>query len=406
MHVAVYIGNLRPQDGGAYTFELSVMKALAARLAETRHRFTLFAAAPMPMTFGQQTVCLPIVRCPPHHMIMASAATAKDRLLSLADRLCAPWKYATAPVSARATLDRLLARNRCDCVWFPTHSAVPVDVPYIAVLWDLEHRVQPFFPEVSSHGVWQAREAHFKHILPRAARIVVGTQLGKSQVERFYHVPAESIHVVPMPVPDFTPDNSGTFSHRPESTTKFKPGYFFYPGQFWPHKNHATLLKAFALLRDEPDSPRLVLTGSDKGNRDYVGRLVKDFALEDRVSMLGFVPQDVLRELYEHACALVYPSLFGPDNLPPLEAFALGCPVIGPDLPGAREQLGDAALLVDPLDATAIARAMVRVRDDAHLRTTLVAKGRFIAEGRTTDAYVRRMFEIFDAFEPVRACWP
>jgi glycosyltransferase involved in cell wall biosynthesis len=43
---------------------------------------------------------------------------------------------------------------------------------------------------------------------------------------------------------------------------------------------------------------------------------------------------------------LRYPSFFGAENLPPLEAFALGCPVIAADMPGAREQLGDAAILV------------------------------------------------------------
>ena len=46
-------------------------------------------------------------------------------------------------------------------------------------------------------------------------------------------------------------------------------------------------------------------------------------------------------------------SLFGPENLPPLEAMALGCPVVAADVPGAREQLGDAALRVPPIDAAA-----------------------------------------------------
>ena len=52
--------------------------------------------------------------------------------------------------------------------------------------------------------------------------------------------------------------------------------------------------------------------------------------------------------LYRHALALTFVSYFGPDNLPPLEAFALGCPVITSAIEGVDEQLGNAALYVNP----------------------------------------------------------
>ena len=109
--------------------------------------------------------------------------------------------------------------------------------------------------------------------------------------------------------------------------------------------------------------------------------------------------------LYRGAFALAYVTFFGPENLPTLEAFALGCPVVASDVAGAREQLGDAALLVDPKDPSSIATAIKALYDDANLRQTLIEKGRVRAESRQQKHFVRGVFDALDEFEPVRRCW-
>jgi glycosyltransferase involved in cell wall biosynthesis len=123
------------------------------------------------------------------------------------------------------------------------------------------------------------------------------------------------------------------------------------------------------------------------------------------VRFRGFVETAELATLYREAHALVYLSFFGPENLPPLEAFALGCPVVQADVPGAREQLGDAALFVSPTDATAAADA-VRQLEDAVLRGRLIEAGRERASVYSADAYVRGVLDFLDEFELVRSCWP
>ncbi|MFM6269445.1 MAG: glycosyltransferase, partial [Dolichospermum sp.] len=55
-----------------------------------------------------------------------------------------------------------------------------------------------------------------------------------------------------------------------------------------------------------------------------------------------------MTSLYINAFSLAFMSFFGPDNLPPLEAMALGCPVIASKVSGSEEQLGNNALLVNP----------------------------------------------------------
>jgi len=147
-----------------------------------------------------------------------------------------------------------------------------------------------------------------------------------------------------------------------------------------------------------------VLTGSDKGQLAHVRSLAHDVGIADLVHFLGFVDNDDLVALYQHAHGLTYLSFFGPENLPPLEAFALGCPVVAADVPGAREQLGDAALLVPPTDPAEMAAAVRRFEDPA-LRQELIERGRRRAKDRTPAGYVGGVLRFLDEFERTRRCW-
>ena len=145
--------------------------------------------------------------------------------------------------------------------------------------------------------------------------------------------------------------------------------YLFYPAQFWSHKNHVNLLLALELLQSSLRRPlSVVFVGPDHGNLAHVKATVDRLGLADRVQFLGFVPREDLIDLYRQAFALSYVTFFGPENLPPLEAFALGCPVIASEVSGAREQLQDAVLFVDPTSPEQIAEAVVRLASEEGLQ--------------------------------------
>lgn len=120
---------------------------------------------------------------------------------------------------------------------------------------------------------------------------------------------------------------------------------------------------------------------------------------------LGFVTREDLTALYQGAFALAYPSLFGPDNLPPLEAFALGCPVIASNYDGAQEQLENAALYVDALAPDSIAAAVRQLLVNPALRQQMIELGHIRARKWTATDYVQEIFSILDEFEAVRRCW-
>jgi glycosyltransferase involved in cell wall biosynthesis len=187
---------------------------------------------------------------------------------------------------------------------------------------------------------------------------------------------------------------------------RIKGDFLLDPAQFWPHKNHVNLLRALDVLRQRDGLKlNLVLTGSDKGNQHYVRDKVREWELSDQVFDLGFVAREELNALYRGALALIFPSFFGPDNIPPLEAFALGCPVLASRIAGAEEQLRSAAMLFDPTDPTDIADKVLAVRSDPALRNRLREEGLKIAQIRSPEGYIAQIDEIMNDFAAIRQCW-
>ena len=125
------------------------------------------------------------------------------------------------------------------------------------------------------------------------------------------------------------------------------------PRGAWPHKNHARLFEAFALLRRERPELRLVLTGGGHSGTTPEG-----------VEVRGHVSLDELVSLYRRAAALVFPSLYEGFGQPVLEAMACGCPVACSAIPSLAEVAGDAARTFTPDDPESIATAVRDVLAD------------------------------------------
>ena len=99
--------------------------------------------------------------------------------------------------------------------------------------------------------------------------------------------------------------------------------------------------------------------------------------------------------LYRLASVFVFPSLYEGFGLPPLEAMAAGAPVITSNVSSLPEVVGDAALLIDPMDAGAIADAMARVLGDAALRAELIRRGHERVKAFSWERSVARMREVY-----------
>lgn len=379
---------LDPRSGGGFMFQRTLYDALRVMEGQTAHRFVYYAGGD-PDGAGDSLIRLPLdARDRAARRLLQLGRDAQDRVLGV------------RPIDRRGAFERSLDERGIELVWFATPYARDCDQPYIFTIWDLEYLNQPWFPEVGRGGEWQQRHQHYSRYVPRATRVIVPNDAGREQVMRAFGIGAERVLTLAHPTPQFPRATSSEHSDFAVRERLPSP-YLFYPAQYWAHKNHHALLRALQLL---PRDLGLVCVGSDKGGRARVEAEVRELGLEDRVRLLGFVEESELVALYRGAHALVYPSFFGPENLPPLEAFALGCPVVAADVAGAREQLGDAALLAPPTRPELMAEAIERL-DDPALRARLVRAGTERAAGATGEGYVAGVLSFLDAFEPVRRCW-
>jgi glycosyltransferase involved in cell wall biosynthesis len=389
MRVGILLGNSDPTAGGGYTFQKEIFGALLAIGAQSRHSFVF--------------LCHPgaAAKLPPRPLPNAEVVALDVEVAAPRGTLFGRGK----PMPRKRTLDEQLKAAGIEFVWQLSAPGEVLEVPYMVVVWDLQHRLQPWFPEVSANGNWQHRDTIYTAVLGRAAAVIVGTQVGKLEVERFFRIDPSRILIMPHPTPRFA--DADTAVGRPVQEKYGITGdYLFYPAQFWAHKNHVNLLLALELLQNRFDGTlSVVLVGADHGNLAHVKATVDRLGLADRVHFLGFVPREDLIDLYKEAFALSYVTFFGPENLPPLEAFALGCPVIASDVSGAREQLQDAVLFVDPTSPEQIAEAVMRLASEEGLREKLVGAGSKIARARTPEGFVGDALAFLDRFEAVRRCW-
>lgn len=243
----------------------------------------------------------------------------------------------------------------CDIIYYPIQMCQYENFPFIYTLMDLGHLNSYAFPEVCNDGIFEERKDHFDRIPFKALMVFCESESGKMDAIHYLRLKDERLRVLPL-------FPSGVIS---EGLVCEKPymmdlDWFFihYPAQFWAHKNHYNLICAFRMIADKYPNLKLILTGSDHGNKTYITKTIREFNLVDRIIDLGFVALGELKWLYLHSKGLIMPTLLGPTNMPPLEALALGCPVTVSDLPGHREQLGNFATYFDPLNVEDIKNAI------------------------------------------------
>ncbi|WP_251460271.1 glycosyltransferase family 4 protein [Weizmannia agrestimuris] len=151
--------------------------------------------------------------------------------------------------------------------------------------------------------------------------------------------------------------------------------YFLAVGNVKPHKNLKNLLKAYEQIMDRIPHD-LVIIGKKDGFRTGDNEILKMAEpLGDRVHFTGFVSEEGLKSYYKHAEALVFTSFYEGFGLPPLEAMALGCPVISSNAASLPEVCGEAALYVDPYNPEDIAGKMKNLIYDKKIRKQLIEKG-------------------------------
>jgi len=264
---------------------------------------------------------------------------------------------------------RTVSPDVMHCAHFPT--PMPASHPLVVTLHDLSPLlvpgIMPSLPKRLAYRYWNGRAAKI------ADRICVPSQFTASELTRLFPAALGKIHVTPEAADDFANGSRGLLNEGLAEIADWP--YLLSMGSTRPHKDLATLLKAFAIIAPGRPDLRLLLVGSD--DYDYVDDALPhvDRSIRDRVFFTGRVGDPALRTLMAGAKVFAFPSRYEGFGLPPLEAMEYGAPVVVADAASLPEVVGSAALLFSPGDPAACAEAILRVLDDVELRDDLVASG-------------------------------
>jgi glycosyltransferase involved in cell wall biosynthesis len=247
--------------------------------------------------------------------------------------------------------------------------------PYVVTIHDCIHlRFPQYLPNALAHVYARAVMRTSAH---RARRVLTVSNASKQDIQHYLRVPGDKVEVIYNAL-----DERLASPPTPEDMTRVRERFLLtspfilYAGNIKPHKNVDRLIEAYSILRRRGvGDVKLLIIGDDVSKYQNLRRLVHRFQLHQHVRFLGFVPEATLAALYRLAAAFVFPSLCEGFGLPTLEAMAAGAPVITSNVSSLPEVVGDAALLIDPMDAGAIADALARVLGDVTLRTELIARG-------------------------------
>ncbi len=273
-----------------------------------------------------------------------------------------------------ATLPLALARERIDVIHVQ-YAAPPLCPARIVVtIHDLIHERHPeFYP----HDMVVKYRAIVPLTIRNAAVVLTISEYSKQDIVRRYRVMPEKVVVAPRTA---SPAFGRIHDQARLAAVRERYGggehFILSVGNIEQRKNLKTLIAAYVRLRQaEATSDKLVLVGSKGWLHDDVFAAARTSGYVDQLVFTERVPEDDLAALYNAADLFVYPSLFEGFGLPPLEAMTCGTPVVCSNTSSLPEVVGDAALMVDPLDVDGLAETMSRVLRDAALRARLSAQG-------------------------------
>ncbi len=147
MKIGIHLPNIKPEHGGCYSFVHEILDALGR------------------------------YKCNHDFVVIRSETPEKRGLLS---------RFRRSRSIYDNHLNRAMIKQGIDVAWFLSPTPQPVEVPYNLTVWDLAHRMCPYFPEVLWDGwSWEKREEYYSRVIPKAARVITGTEVGKCQIQEF-----------------------------------------------------------------------------------------------------------------------------------------------------------------------------------------------------------------------------
>ena len=289
----------------------------------------------------------------------AGLLPTRDRVTKKVIRLPRLW--------TQLGLSNEMLRQPPDVLFVPSH-VLPLVTPErsVVVVYDVGHR---FFPR--AHGVleWLYVEWAIRRHVRIATRLITISEATKRDLVRLYGADPERIAVAYPAVDARFSCASADAVRQVRAQYGLGENYVLHLGTIKPRKNLPRLIHAFAQAKLAPDT-QLALGGMTTFGASAVEKAIEETGLRNRVRRLAYVPDEDLAALYSGAACVAIVSLYEGFGMPTLEALACGAPLVASNRGSLPEIVGDAGVLVDPLDTGSIAAGLERASADVSACTS------------------------------------
>jgi len=283
---------------------------------------------------------------------------------------------------------------------------------------------RPAFFTCHSLGAWKRdqmggdpeemeKQFNFRHRIAEEMRIfrsvnaqTLTTQLQREKLRELYDFDAGNIVVI----------EAGTNIHiyhplgpgETDTEVNLPERYIFCISRIDSNKGHDLLLEAFDIVRKQVPDVALVIGGGSPSPKERelrikanMQKIVDEKGMQDRVHIIGYVPDELMAPCYRQAQLFALPSLFEPFGMTTTEAMACGTPVVASKFGGIRTVIdsGENGILVDPTDAEEFAAAMIDLLRDREKAGRIGKAGhRTVEDHLSWEAIARRHLEFYDRF--------
>lgn len=314
-------------------------------------------------------------------VVVSAALHVNNYLAELPRGLVSGVKVAKRPQRGGRVFDwagdvfeRVALSRACPDIIHETYYArkiiTPTYTPSVLTVYDMIHeRFSNRFPQqFPQYDDTVARKAA---AISRAYHVICISENTRLDLLERYQLDSSKISVVHL---GYDLLNGGKGSASPSSTLKDSLPYLLYVGERAGYKNFQACLRAYASSAWLCDNFRIICFGGGAFRADEM-ELAKELAIKPHQLEQVGGGDDALISHYQHAAAFIYPSLYEGFGIPPLEAMALGCPVICSNTSSIPEVVGDAGEYFDPERIDSIRSSVEAVLQSAEKRAELIQKG-------------------------------
>ena len=253
--------------------------------------------------------------------------------------------------SVRRFEHRLRAKRSKDQIWHSTYYTLPEHWGGRQVVTVVDMIHERFADLLNGPGCDQFREQK-RHCVQEADAVICISETTGQDVQHFYGLDSDSLHVVPLACSDVF-RQLGQGESGLEMPTR-EP-FLLYVGTRSHHKNFDKLLQAYSVWKHKKHVPLTIVGPHWSAGEE---QRLADLGIRDRVHLSTDVDDEGLCQLYNQATAFVYPSLYEGFGIPLLESMACGCPIVASRIPSTVEVAGECSIYFGPTDVKDILIAL------------------------------------------------